>query len=286
MSRLFRRTLAWLSVLGLPILLFFSLSNFFVSPAGTAIGLVFAALYLVLVIWLLRRSPMWPDPSGAGWLWVAACLVWGAGVSFLLVMLSGPAILALTEKWGLELTEASFGGAYPEEIGKALGVGVILFSFRALNRPWHGLITGALVGLGFEAIENVLYGAIGAVLDPNSDINGTLWLWAVRLLAGPGLHIVLSALAGWGLGLAIFSAQRSTWWRVQVAGGWLAVAFLLHFAWNLMWPQTWMLIANYLAVSIVMYPLFIWVWVRAHRDCVADDSYAYTSRSIATLSTK
>lgn len=283
MSRLFRLSLVLCTVLGVPVFLYFVGVNFLVSGTGAALGVVFGVLYVALVLWLLSRSPMWPDRAGAGWRWVAASLLWGGGVSFLLVILGGVPVLVITERLGLQLISASLGGAYPEEIAKVLGVGVILFSFRALNRPWHGLVTGAVVGLGFEVFENAMYGSFGAILDPNTDVTGTLEMWGVRIFAGPGLHIVFSAVAGWGLGLAVFAAGRSTAWRLRTAAGWLSVAFALHFAWNLLYPEGWMMIANYIVVSLVMYPVFIVVWIRAHRACRADRSYAFTPLPVTSV---
>ena len=283
MSRLFRVSLVLCLILGAPVLLDFSGVNFLVSWVGASLGVLFSVLYVAFVLWLLSRSPMWPERGGAGWRWVAASLLWGGGVSFLLVMLGGLPVLAITDRLGLRLISASLGGAYPEEIAKVLGVGVILFSFRALNRPWHGLVTGAVVGLGFEVFENAMYGSFGAILDPNTDVTGTLEMWGVRIFAGPGLHIVFSAVAGWGLGLAVFAAGRSTAWRLRTAAGWLFVAFALHFAWNLLYPEGWMMIANYIVVSLVMYPVFIVVWIRAHRACRADRSYAFTPLPVTSV---
>ena len=283
MSRLFRVSLVLCLILGAPVLLYFSGVNFLVSWVGASLGVLFSVLYVAFVLWLLSRSPMWPERGGAGWRWVAASLLWGGGVSFLLVMLGGLPVLAITDRLGLRLISASLGGAYPEEIAKVLGVGVILFSFRALNRPWHGLVTGAVVGLGFEVFENAMYGSFGAILDPNTDVTGTLEMWGVRIFAGPGLHIVFSAVAGWGLGLAVFAAARSTAWRLRTAAGWLFVAFALHFAWNLLYPEGWMMIANYIVVSLVMYPVFIVVWIRAHRACRADRSYAFTPLPVTSV---
>lgn len=280
MSRLFRWTLLALMIVGLPSMLYFTASNFLVSGVAASLGLLFAVLYVALVLILLRLSPMWPR---AGVLWVAACLVWGGGASFLLVMVSGLPLMTLMDKLGWETVAMSFGGAWPEEISKALGVAVILLSFRQLNRPWHGLVTGAVVGLGFETVENHLYGSIGAMLDPNSDLSGTLSIWLARILMGPALHIVFTALAGWGLGLAIFTARRSVSWRFGVGLAWLTVAFALHFAWNLMFEDNFWLIAHYVIVAVVMYPLFIVVWLRAHRACRADRTYAFTPRPVTSV---
>lgn len=280
MSRLFRWTLIAAAIVGAPTMLYFAGANFLISPVAAGLGLVFSILYVALVLILLRLSPMWPR-AGAGW--VTACLVWGGGVSLLLITVSATPVLELMDKLGWHTVSFSFGGAWPEEIAKAAGVAVILLSFRRLNRPWHGLMTGAVVGLGFETIENHLYGSVGALLDPNSDLSGVLTVWAGRLILGPALHITFTALAGWGLGMAFFTARRSAAWRVGVAGAWLTVAFALHFAWNLQFEDNFWLVAHFVLVALVLYPLFIVVWIRAHRDCRADRTYSYTPRPATSV---
>lgn len=269
MSRLFHITLIVLTVLGLPILLFFSLSNFIASGTAAAVGILFAVIYTCIWLLILRFNAAWPR---AGFWWVAASFLWGAAVSFLVVMIAGLPLLELMDNLGWTFVTASFGGAYPEEIVKALGVAVILLSFRRLNRPWHGFITGALIGLGFEVFENLLYGTFGALLHPNSDLAGVLQMWASRVGLGPGLHVLFTAFAGWGVGLALFAAGRSLRWRWAVAVGWTLIAFALHFAWNLMWESTVAQVVTMIVVGLVMYPLAIWLYIHCHRRAVRDDS--------------
>lgn len=273
MSRLFHITLIVLAVLSVPVLLFYTLSTLIASVEAAVLGVGFGIIYTIVVILLFRWSAVWPR---AGAWWLTACLVWGAGVSFLVVMVSALPLLELMENLGWSLVMASFGGAYPEEIVKALGVAVILLSFRQLNRPWHGFATGAMVGLGFEVFENLLYGSFGAMLDPNSDLAGVIQIWIVRVFAGPGLHVVFTALMGWGIGLALFTAGKSSAWRWGVAAGWVFIGFALHFAWNLLWESTVMQLVNMAVVAVIMYPLFIWVWVHAHRSARRDPSRVST----------
>lgn len=262
MSRLFQLTLIVLVLLSLPLLMVDLFSSVILSPVGGGLGIILGLVYALLWIFILRVSAAWPR---AGWWWLVSSLLWGGGVSFLVVLLSGLPILELAEKFNLTFTLASWGGAYPEELGKALGVAVILFSFHRLTRPWHGFITGALVGLGFEVMENIPYGAYGALLNPNSDLDGALITWLSRVVLGPGLHVAFTALAGWGVGLAIFTAQRSTLWRWAVALFWVLIAFALHFAWNLMWEDPRFQLVTMAVVAVLLYPLFIWLYRRCHR---------------------
>ena len=157
---------------------------------------------------------------------------------------------------------------------------VILLSFRQLNRPWHGLATGALVGLGFEINENLLYGAVGGLMDPNSDLSGMLFMWQIRTIAGPLIHTVLTALAGYGIALALFRAGKSTGWRVGVVAAWIALVFALHFMWNLLWESTAAAITTYVIISLIMYPVVGYLIWRSWREARADSTYAYAPAAI------
>ncbi|MDK8450503.1 PrsW family intramembrane metalloprotease [Corynebacterium mastitidis] len=280
MNRLSAISLGIATVLGLGAMAFQLLTALIISPVSLGIGAGLGLLYVLLVVLLLGRSPMWP--RGAH-LWTLPALVWGGGVSLGLATTVGLPVSEIPEKLGWDLVAASIGGAYPEEFSKALGVAIILLSFRRLNRPWHGLIVGAVVGLGFETIENLVYGLTGAILDPNSDTAGALGLWGLRLLAGPCLHIIFTGIAGWGIGVALYTAEVSFMWRLGRALGGFLVAFALHFSWNLLYGNEAAQIANMIAVALVMYPLAVWLFIRGNRRARRDDTYAYTERPLRTV---
>lgn len=227
------------------------------QPAVGAVGLIGAAVYALILFAVLRRSPL--VPSQADWRWVASSVLWGGVVSLGLVSLVGVPLLGLAERLGVPWMTASISGAYPEELIKALGVLLIMLAFR-LDRPWHGLSTGVLVGFGFDVAENYLYGFAGAMLHPDSDAAGAVQTWVLRSLLGPGLHIALTALAGFGVGLFVTRRSRS----FTTLAGWLFLAFTLHFLWNL---QSFVTLA---LVSLVLYPLVIWLWVSQSRLARAD----------------
>lgn len=251
--------------LGLPFAIGFSLLNgLLTSPLGWSVGLIFSALYLVAGVLLFRAGPLWP--RAGGW-YVAACLAWGAAVCFVLVTLPSAALLSITSKLGWDALEASFGGALPEELAKAFGVLCILYAFRRLGRPWHGFVTGGLIGLGFEINENLLYGATGALIDANSDFEGSVSTWALRTVAGPGLHIALAALSGWGVGQAMFCRGR------LAALWWVAVAIAIHFGWNVLAGGE---ISQFLRIGtlmVVLYGAFGWVYVQAVRWKKSDTTH-------------
>lgn len=281
MSRGFRWTLGFCVGVGAVVPLAVIVLSAVFSPAGVAVGVVLGAVYTALIIWLLRLLPIWPRGISA-W-WVVMCLGWGSGTSMVAAFLTAGPLIHIVEYVGWTEALASWAGAYPEEIIKTAGVGVVLFSFRRLTRPWHGLATGALIGLGFEVIENISYGATLAPSHLESDVLGALEIWVLRLSAGPILHIGWTALAGWGLGLALFAAGRSPSWRVTTALGWFMVAFVLHFGWNYVSDNDAITIATFFVVAAVFYPTLIVVTVRAVRQARADRSYVYTEYPITSV---
>ena len=229
------------------------------------IGVAFGVVWAVLVIYLLRRTPLWPGEMS--WKWVAGCLLWGGGVALALAMPAEFPLPEITHKLGVDVLNFSVAGGYAEEIAKGLGVLLICLVGTFMTRPWHGLVVGSLVGLGFEVSENVGYGAIGAMLDPNSDVMGQLSMWGLRMVAGPGLHIVLTGIVGWGVGLYL-TAGRSVWVMLL----YLVVAIVLHGGWNLWITVTWQYVLALSVVAVVLYGLYIWLFVRGWKLAGADDS--------------
>ena len=148
MSKLFRTTLWILSAIGLIAFFFQTLSTFLISPLMGLLSLLIAAVLVALVIYLLQRSPMWARPAR---LWATLAFLWGGGVAVSLALISAGPVMQLAIGTGWVDAMMSWSGAYPEEISKATGVIFVLMSFRQLNRPWHGWVVGAVVGLGFEA---------------------------------------------------------------------------------------------------------------------------------------
>ena len=76
--------------------------------------------------------------------------------------------------------------------------------------------------------------AAGAPAHPDSDLAGALDSRHQRELGpGAGLHATCTAVAGWGLTMAMATGRRRHGVLGAVAG------FALHFAWNADWPQSW-----------------------------------------------
>lgn len=164
---------------------------------------------------------------------------WGGSVVVVFSPLTaGETASELALKLGWDQLEASFGGAWAEEILKALGVWMLLWLGRSWwNRPWHGLVAGTFVGLGMEVIENAFYALDYAVYNPVSDVQGVIDVFLMRCTFGAGIHIVCTGLVGFGIGQALFAGtRRGVGWRLAQVFGWGAFAFAVHFLWNADWP--------------------------------------------------
>lgn len=228
------------------------------TPVSLLAGFVVSAVVIAVVWALMRRSVLW-RPAGA---WPLLPLAWGAFGSFAFILAAGESLTTIATALGWEAAEASLGGAWPEEVGKSFGIALILLALPCLwNRPWDGLLVGVFVGLGFEFIETVQYGAAGALEDANSDVDGLLTMWFIRAIAGPGLHVFFSAVAGLGIGLALLHPRLSTSRRWLYGLGGPTLAFLMHFAWNYDWAGGW--------AYAVMWPLYLGAliacWIAARR---------------------
>lgn len=211
------------------------------SKVSSTLGLVLliGAAHLAGVLVCIRLLPIY---KGTPRRLVALAVLWGGAASVVLAaVVIQPPVVHAVDKLGWHRMTASFAGAYPEEIAKGLGIWLLLWMGRAWwNRPWHGIIAGLLVGLGFEVFENMMYAMMLAVMDPVSDVRGAMSTYLLRMVAGPAKHMMFSALVGYGIGLALFvgakaGKQRTVAWRLGAVVLWGGLGFLTHFAWNVRW---------------------------------------------------
>jgi RsiW-degrading membrane proteinase PrsW (M82 family) len=128
-----------------------------------------------------------------------------------------------------------------EETVKLLAVWLYPYRDSRFDSVVDGAVYGAIAGLGFAAIENVLYitqnlqtpasvllqTGVGVVDGFAETIEAGGQIAAVRGLAGPG-HVVYSAFAGYYLGLAKFNRENAG--PIVVKG--LLIAAFIHATYN------------------------------------------------------
>lgn len=172
--------------------------------------------YLVTIWWLDRyeREPIWV---------IILTFMWGAlgGTCLAVALSAGPqaGLIALLGKdIGVALTTVAVAPLV-EEFTKGL-VFLPLLLLRQIDTETDGLIYGAAAGLGFAAVENLLYYAAAG-----DAIYQTI---IVRTLFSSIVHCVASALVGIGVGWAAHRGFSSTW---AVLLGFLC-AVVTHGTWN------------------------------------------------------
>jgi len=117
-----------------------------------------------------------------------------------------------------------------EEVVKLLAVRLHAYRTDHFDAVIDGAIYGAVAGLGFAAIENMLYiteGYLQAAEASGPFLRSTVPTVAFRSFAGPG-HVIYSAFAGYYLGLAKFNPEH----RGPIIVKGLLIAAAIHATYN------------------------------------------------------
>jgi protease PrsW len=198
-----------------------------------------------IVLFGLYAVPFWVFISSMDFLerepplLMATVFAWGGLVATTAAIPGNQAVHDLLAKiispafavtWGPALA-----GPTIEESVKALGVVmIVLVARKQINSVLDGMVYGALAGLGFQVVENVIYAVNAVALAGRGDgIGPVIATFFLRgFLAGLWSHTLFSALAGAGIAWFIVRADkpRGQRWLGLAIG--LGVAWLLHFCWN------------------------------------------------------
>ena len=115
-----------------------------------------------------------------------------------------------------------------EEAVKLLAVRLYAYRKPPFDSVVDGAVYGAVAGLGFATIENLIYITSGIGNSGEVMLLGTAGsITAVRALAGPG-HVIYSAIAGYYLGLAKFNRRN----RGPIVVKGLLIAAAVHATYN------------------------------------------------------
>ncbi|HEX4247529.1 MAG TPA: PrsW family glutamic-type intramembrane protease [Pseudonocardia sp.] len=201
------------------------------SPAVLGVAVVLFALH-GLLLWrvvhgldLPVRRPAWLRATALAWGGLVAIGVAGYANSWV----SAALVKSVPPELAVHLTPLR--APTVEESVKLLGVvTLVLLAGRRLSGPLDGLFYGALVGLGFQELENVHYAlaaghhhtalaALGSFLG-----RGVLTGWAT--------HVAWTAVVGAGLGWAVQHRDRPWPARLGVVAAAFGCSWTLHALWN------------------------------------------------------
>jgi RsiW-degrading membrane proteinase PrsW (M82 family) len=205
-------------------------------PLATTVAVLLFAAYAIPFVLVVRslhdagREPPHLLLAAFGWGGLVATSVAvpaNAAAHDLVAKLVSP---ALASGWGPALTSPTL-----EEPVKVLGVVVIVLVAGArVRRVLDGLGYGALVGLGFQVVEDVMYAVNAVAQSGHGDrVGPVVGVFLLRgFLGGLWSHTLFSALAGAGVGYLVLHRDRR---GLAVAAAALGGAWAVHALWNSLW---------------------------------------------------
>ncbi|MFI5840882.1 PrsW family intramembrane metalloprotease [Catenuloplanes sp. NPDC051500] len=228
--------LALLLVAGLARMAMFLRESITVYPVATVVAVVLFALYAV---------PFWVFVGGLDFMereprtLLATAFAWGALVATAVAIPGSGALHNVLAKlispgfattWG-----AAIVGPTVEETVKVLGVfAIVLVAAAQVNSPLDGVVYGAMVGLGFQVAEDVVFAVNAVAVEGQGDrISPVVVTFFLRgFLAGLWSHTLFGALAGFGVGYLVVRTDRRLPWRIGVAVLAFCGSWACHFLWN------------------------------------------------------
>ena len=191
------------------------------------LALLTAVPYGLLLLWLDRNEQ---EPLYL----ILTALMWGAAVATVVSMIFNDSFAATAEAFTgnymvAQFLTASFSAPFIEELSKGVAVLFIFLLFRdEFDNVLDGVLYGALVGLGFATVENVLYYMQAAMEGGFVEMIGLTWVRGV--LGGIGTHAAFTGITGCGFGLVrVIRKGAARWLLVPAFWG---LGMFAHFAWN------------------------------------------------------
>jgi len=169
-----------------------------------------------------------------------------------------------TESIGGQLVSTAVNAPVTEEIFKGCAVAIIYFTRRQEFDGWvDGLVYGAMAGLGFAYVENIVY-----LVNLTHNWGDWTSLYFFRVIVFGFMHGFWTALTGIGFGLARNMGNPIA--KVTVIAGGLTLAILGHLIHNgaivLMQRNSatvFVALGNYSFLALVMISLSVWA---AHHE--------------------
>ena len=209
-------------------------------PGAWFLSLALLALTAIPVAFVIYRFDTFePEPASM----IAVAVIWGGVIALTFAAIANSYFLTFLqnvmspdafEAWG-----ASIVAPINEEIYKGAGL-VLLFLLadEEFDGLMDGLVYGAMIGLGFQVVENIQYFLSAAAGTAGSQLGAVVGTFFVRVgLAGAYSHMLFSGLMGFGFAYLVTQRQRSRRRRLGMAMLFAALAWAAHFVWNSPWLE-------------------------------------------------
>jgi protease PrsW len=198
--------------------------------------LLLAAVAIPVGILIYRIDQFEPEPVSL----IVIALLWGGVVALSFAAIVNSTFLDFFQgllpadqlnSWG-----ASLVAPIDEEFYKGAGLVMIYFIARKeFDGLMDGLVYGAMIGLGFQVVENIQYFLHAA--GESGGLGAVIGMFFIRVLvAGLYSHMLFTGL--FGFGFAYFVTRRgSVSWRKRagVFAALIVASWAAHFVWNSPW---------------------------------------------------
>jgi len=245
-----------------------------VFPSATVLaGTLEIPLVLFGVVMLRLLRPARPPAMT----WSAAAVVWGATAAAGCALLANRGLIGLWAKAaGTRFAadwSASLSAPLNEELLKLCGViMIILAAPAAILGPLDGLIFGALVGLGFQATENVTYGLNSIIqAGATAPARAVIDSFTIRVgLTALGSHWTMTAIAGAGAGYLVARRRGAEHGSVLPAVACLGTAMAMHLIFDAPQIAQVIKVSLNLAIVIIVYLLLAHAYLSRARLALAE----------------
>jgi RsiW-degrading membrane proteinase PrsW (M82 family) len=186
---------------------------------------------------IYRFDQFEPEPASL----IAVALVWGGVIALTFGALTNSYFLGILQAHLSPITFDAWGAALvapiDEELYKGAGlVAIYLMARSEIDGLVDGLVYGAMIGLGFQVMENVQYFLHAAAQSGGSEVGAVVGTYFVRVvLAGIYSHTLFTGLMGFGFAYAVTRKGRSRLNRYGVLALFAVLAWAAHFVWNSPW---------------------------------------------------
>jgi len=128
-----------------------------------------------------------------------------------------------------------------EELYKGAGLVLMFLIARSeFDGLMDGLIYGAMIGLGFQVVENIQYFMLAASESTGGEIGAVVGMYFLRvILSGLYSHVLFSGLMGFGFAYFVTrKGQEPLTRRLGVFALFAVAAWAAHFVWNSPWLES------------------------------------------------
>lgn len=201
--------------------------------------LLLAATAIPAGLIIYRFDQFEPEPASM----IAIALFWGGVIALTFGGLSNAWLLSFLQHVVPAVQVDSWGAAIVAPINEELykGLGLVLMYLMArseFDSVMDGLVYGAMVGLGFQVMENIQYFMLAADEAGSGQVGAVVGMFFLRVvLSGLYSHMLFTGLMGFGFAYFVTQRGRSLGNRVGLLALCALLAWGAHFVWNSPWLE-------------------------------------------------